>query len=143
MGLHHRLVHRVFIATFACSALPAIAANCSALVGDHHGTFSAESKRNNKLPKKIEGSWKATIDAKCNMTGTVTSDVTGTVEVKGEYNAYGRGIGKAVDGTNMFLQDGTMKKWTTFALGSDGPGTNYVNIVNNDMAYWGSFVVEK
>lgn len=146
MSLHHVFASRVAFVMLACGALPVMAANCASVAGEHNGTFSAEKRRGPKeLPQKIEGTWKANIDGKtCAMTGTVTSNLTGAVEVKGDYGVYGRTAkGKAFDPSNLFLQDPTMRKYQTFAFGSDSPDTNYVNIVNNDMAYWGSFVAEK
>jgi hypothetical protein len=145
MRLNHIYASRVVMIALTCSALPAMAANCAAVAGEHYGKFSADKKRGSgNLPSKIEGTWKAKIDKSCAITGTVTSDLTGTVQVKGDYGVY-RGTAniKAFDSSNLFMQEAQPQKYQNFAFGSDSPGTNYVNIVDGDKTYWGSFVVEK
>ncbi len=132
----------VAVAAFALPAA-ALAADCTKVAGEHHGTFDADKRADTDdsgRPDGINGTWTATIDAACNAAGSLTSGVTGKVALKGAYGAYSPDTSKFTV-NNLYLDASGTAGFDTFTLGSDAAHhmTHYVLIQTKDYEYDGSF----
>jgi hypothetical protein len=129
----------------ASLALPAVAlaASCTSVVGEHHGTFDADKRADTDdsgRPDSINGTWTATIDATCNVTGSLTSSLTGKVALKGTYGTYNPDTSKFTV-NNLYLDASGTAGFDTFTLASDAGQhmAHYVLIQTKDYEYDGSF----
>ncbi len=126
----------------ACLAAPAAFAACENVAGPHHGHFDADKRsdsQNSGRPDNITGTWTATIDgATCEMTGQAETSFTGTVALKGTYDASDGGKFK-VTNVSMDVADSTDYQAFAFETVPDQHLLHFVLIQTADYEYDGSF----